>query len=806
MFPKFPVFSRSRTPRARGVIAAAIAAAVALSLAGLATPSVADTVPTAPTPATVSADALPTVQVNGVVWAQVVVGTTVYATGNFTQARPAGVAVGGTGTVTRSNLLAYNITTGVLIPTFNHALNAQGLAISASPDGSTVYVGGTFTAVDGVARNRIAAFTTATGALLSTFAPSFNNTVRAVVASSTAVYAGGDFTVVGSSARNHVASVTAAGAVVSTFNPGANLAVVALTLTPDKTRLIVGGRFGTLAGVAAIGMGSVDAVTGASRPWAANTVIKDQGSGSAIYSLSSDSTQVYGTGYFFTIGGNFEGRFAANPNTGAIIWMNNCHGDSYSSFPIGPVLYSVGHAHECSDIGGFSQDDALISKSTTHRALAEATAPSGALERHAVFISGPNSPTYHDFFGQPITNQLDWYPTLINGTFTGQGQAAWSVSGNSQYVVLGGEFPIVNNASQQGLVRFAISPIAPNKVAPTKTTSFNPLLSSQSPGTMRVAWQSVADRDNNLLTYALFRDAGTTPIYTTTASTTFWQVPNLGFVDTGLAAGSVHTYKVTARDPFGNTITSSSVSATVGSASPNSYTTRVRNDGASHFWPLSESSGTLAIDRAGFSDVTLGGAITHGAAGPIAGGGTGLTFQGGETTPAGATAPVPNDTAGTIATQPPSGAFSVEAWFKTTSGSGGGIVNLGLYAAKSSVNIDKALYLDAAGRVHFAVQNDLSRQGILSAGTFRNGAWHHAVGTFSGSTEILYVDGVLVASRSGVSDNIAFPGFWRIGGDNLAGWPNRSGNYLAGSIADVAIYPTALTAAVVVAHYAARLG
>lgn len=42
----------------------------------------------------VTADRLPTVQVDGVVWSQAVVGNTVYAGGSFTSARPAGAAPG----------------------------------------------------------------------------------------------------------------------------------------------------------------------------------------------------------------------------------------------------------------------------------------------------------------------------------------------------------------------------------------------------------------------------------------------------------------------------------------------------------------------------------------------------------------------------------------------------------------------------------------------------------------------------------------------------------------------------------------
>ena len=55
----------------------------------------ADTVPAAGTPATVSADGLPTWQVNGVVWSQAVAKNVVFAGGKFTAARPPGVAVGG---------------------------------------------------------------------------------------------------------------------------------------------------------------------------------------------------------------------------------------------------------------------------------------------------------------------------------------------------------------------------------------------------------------------------------------------------------------------------------------------------------------------------------------------------------------------------------------------------------------------------------------------------------------------------------------------------------------------------------------
>src|SRR5215207_5769349 len=107
-----------------------------------------DTAPSLTTPPTVSADGLPTWQINGVVWSQVVVNNIVYATGSFTKARPPGVPAGGAGEVDARNIFAYSITTGNRVSSFNHSLNAQGLAIAASADGSRIYVVGDFTTVD----------------------------------------------------------------------------------------------------------------------------------------------------------------------------------------------------------------------------------------------------------------------------------------------------------------------------------------------------------------------------------------------------------------------------------------------------------------------------------------------------------------------------------------------------------------------------------------------------------------------------------------------------------------------------------
>ena len=120
----------------RFVAAIAAGGLVATALATAIPAAQADTAPATGVPATVSADALPTWQINGVVWSQVLVGNTVYVTGSFTKARPPGVAVGGAGEIDAQNIFAYDIRTGNPISNFSHSLNAQGLTIAASPDGS----------------------------------------------------------------------------------------------------------------------------------------------------------------------------------------------------------------------------------------------------------------------------------------------------------------------------------------------------------------------------------------------------------------------------------------------------------------------------------------------------------------------------------------------------------------------------------------------------------------------------------------------------------------------------------------------
>jgi hypothetical protein len=90
------------------------------------------------------------------------------------------------------------------------------------------------------------------------------------------------------------------------------------------------------------------------------------------------------------------------------------------------------------------------------------------------------------------------------------------------------------------------------------------------------------------------------------------------------------------------------------------------------------------------------------------------------------------------------------------------------------------------------------------------------VATLSPTTGMqLYVDGQLIGTnQTTVAQD--YSGYWRVGGDDLNGWNldawghNSQGTtqpnsyYWSGTIDDVAVYPYALSATQVAAHYAAN--
>jgi hypothetical protein len=546
-----PRWSRHRLP-----VAAATTGLVAglLLVAGPTQPAVAAPAPVAaPTAAMVTTDSLPTTQIDGVVWSQTVVGRRVFAGGNFAHARPAGAAPG-TDLTARGNLLAYNLATGQLDTSFAPSLNAQVRAVAASPDGSRLYVGGSFTEANGQVRDRLAAYDTATGALIASFAPALDATVNAIVATGNTVYVGGRFSSANHVDRARLAAFNASNGRLTGWRPTADNVVSAMVGNPAGNAIVVGGSFGTVNGAADLGLADLDLGSGASLPWNATNWVHGSGNGTGITSLRTDGNAVYATAFNFGGNGNLEGSAAFAPATGNLIWMEDCHGDTYDSYPTATAVYTVGHAHDCHSLGAFGDMVPAAPGETEHRALAFSSQPTGTL-------ADGGGVAWTNHAGLPSPTLYNWFPNLAPGTFTGQGQAAWSLAGSGQYVVMGGEFPSVNAIGQQGLARFAVRPIGTDiRDIGLSGANYVPHATELAAGRASVSFLANWARDTMTLHYQVIRNGDRAhPIFTTTQQSTFWNRPLISFTDSGLIAGKTDDYQVLTSDDFGNTSGSESV-------------------------------------------------------------------------------------------------------------------------------------------------------------------------------------------------------------------------------------------------------
>jgi len=772
--------TRNTTSQRTWGLTTGAALVLAGGLVAIASPAAADTAPIDPTTTkTVTADYLPTAQINGVVWDQEIVGNTVFVGGDFTKARPAGSALG-VNEVNRTYLMSYNITTGAMT-SWAPQLNSPVKELAVSPDGTRLYAAGSFTSVNGTARYRIAAFDTATGALVSTFRPTVNSTINAVTATNDAVVIGGIFTSVGGQSRKSLAALSSSGAVLPLTAAVAGGSIQAAVFAPDGQSVVIGGSFTTIneSSNPGYGLARLGLATSELLPLPVNTEIRNGGADAAVLSLESDGEYLYGSGYHYGGAGNMEGSFAARWDTGAMVWVEDCHGDTYQVYPVGDVIYSASHKHYCGNSGGFPQTEPW----TFHRAT--------ATTKEAKGTNTPDIYGYPHHAGQPRPDMLYWYPDINTGSFTGKDQGPWAVAGNSQYVVFGGEFTRVSNVPQQGLARFAVTSIAPNTTGPDlKGAGFPLIAKSFFAGQVRLSWQTNWDMDNQTLVYKLYRQSTGNVVYTSAPVTTpFWKPLTMSFTDTGLTPGQSTRYRLVAEDPFGNQALSDWVDVTVSSeATVTPYAQAVLDDNAADYWRLGEPSGATAFDWAGISDATLGSGVTLGATGAINGDpSTAATFNG-----------TSNGLAATSNLIEGPQTFAIEAWFKTTTTSGGKIVGFGNKNTGTSSSYDRHVYMTTNGRVNFGVYPGAART-VTSSRSYNDGQWHQVVATLGSDGMNLFVDGVRVARRTDTTSAQSYSGYWRIGGDST--W--SGGQWFNGQVDEVAIYSAPLTAQQVNAHWVA---
>lgn len=147
--------------------------------------------------------------------------------------------------------------------------------------------------------------------------------------------------------------------------------------------------------------------------------------------------------------------------------------------------------------------------------------------------------------------------------------------------------------------------------------------------------------------------------------------------------------------------------------------------------------------------------------------------------------------------------YSVTAWFKTGTTSGGKIVGFGNFQAGSSINYDRHIYMGNVGRIHFGAYNagSLALITIDSSASYNDSNWHFVAATMGAGGMALYIDSTLIGTNPNtVSQN--YTGYWRIGYDSMKGWTDTpSSDYFNGIIDEVRVYNRALSGSEVQALY-----
>lgn len=213
------------------------------------------------------------------------------------------------------------------------------------------------------------------------------------------------------------------------------------------------------------------------------------------------------------------------------------------------------------------------------------------------------------------------------------------------------------------------------------------------------------------------------------------------------------------------------------------YAQLVIADGPVAYWRFEESGGTVAVDEMGNYPGTFTGTVAHGSG--IAGS-RGAVFDG--TT----TRVIVGDVFAFAGTAP----YTLEVWANPSFVDG--TVRFLVDRSSSSTPTDGYQLYYADSFTLYAREIQGAEAGYASAPALVANRWAHLVATYDGDSNALYVDGELINSSPAPALPVATTGRFTLGdlgGDQFYKYP--------GTLDEVAIYPTALSAARIAAHTAA---
>ncbi|GAA3200743.1 LamG-like jellyroll fold domain-containing protein [Actinocorallia longicatena] len=707
---------------------------------------------------------------------------------------------------------------GTASPIWQTNNEVHAMAVS----GGTLYAGGTFTTVrppgssTTTGRTYLAGFSTATGALTS-FNVTLNGRVRALDVSpdGTKLYVGGDFTTVNGTTRNRLAAINLpAGTLATGFTANANAAVTSLKAT--ATALYVGGDFSTLAGAAKARIGAVNATTGANiAGFAAST-------DNRVYTIAVDEDEgrVLLGGSFLTINGVSQPYIGSvDSATGASRpWAANGLGNC--QLTVKKILNVDDHAYVTAEGGPPGCWEGVYKANVADGSIVWEDECLGAGQALAAIGSQIYFGSHtHDcarvpggFTGPNNNNAFIWYRlNVLNagtgdiGHWTPNTNAAGTTSVGPQVMATDGSQIFVGGdfTNVNGTAQQGLTRFAVKGVNTAPTTPGAPTATAVAPGHVKISVPGTSDRDNGTLTYQLFRDAGTTPIATQAVESWPYSLPKVTFTDTAPgAAGASVRYRVRVSDGSALTGYSAySATVTVPASAPAAFASTVT--GSSPWWRFND----LTDSSGNGTQPLLQGGAAVGQPGFLTGDGALATD--GATGYAAAASP-----------QVLGASFTVSTWFRTTGRLGGGLLGYSDAQTGAGTSSDRVVWLDNDGKVVAGIRTAATGGGpgariafARSPLTYRDGAWHQVAATYNGTTLLLYIDGQQVASATGTAANpLAAGGYLRAGyvnlgqfntvfGRNFRNRPAPSSHFFDGSIDETAAYPVVLTAGQIAQQY-----
>ncbi len=368
-----------------------------------------------------SATADTTWMTNGKVYALAQSGNTLYVGGKYAQL----VSPDGVTKIKVKSLGRLDATTGNGIAGWGPKITQDGKAgtvraLAVSGDGSMLYVGGTFNAVDGVTVKNFAVVSTTDGSLIAGFQHKFTTAVHVIKVTPGLVYIGGAFTTVDGTARgNLVALNPATGALDPTWLPMANDTVRSMAFASDGTTMFIGGIFTQMDGVSRQSVARVSTTTGALDAWAIPAgVIAPPQTAWAVLPLGNRLYAGFGHGP------NYAASFRLDNGTvGSQVWRFSTVGnvESLAMSNDGTRLFMGGHF-------GTGRLQQTVCGQPLHGLMS---------------VNPVNGAAY-----------CDWFPAItpFGSNFTG----AWCLLSTGTTLYAGGLIDAINGVPHVGLARFPL--------------------------------------------------------------------------------------------------------------------------------------------------------------------------------------------------------------------------------------------------------------------------------------------------------------------------------------------------------------